>query len=337
MKMTLDRAHFVLSLDFELAWGMRDLLGDGAQHEECQKTRDVVVPELLRLFEQYEMPATWCTVGQLFDEEIKSPVAEHFANMVPPTHAWLKKPWYDGVPSGNERDCSDYLGHSLLERIRATKPVQEIGSHGFSHAIFGDPGCSRACAQSEIEACIDRAQRSGDKLLSMAFPRNIAGHVEVLAEHGFICYRGKEQNWFYGPNVPDALGRAVYFACVLARRFAHPVLPQREESGLWNIPGSMILMPAHGFRKKIPMKWRVERAARGLQQAVREKAVFHLWFHPINLAIETEGLLSALESILKIASHYRERGEIEFSSMGQLASQCEAQFQRDQGNLAAAS
>lgn len=318
-------ATFVLSLDFELAWGMRDLLGDKAQREECRLTREVVVPRMLELFERYEMPASWCTVGQLFDKEIPDPPESHFSKFEAPSPSWIDRPWFEGAPSGREEDIPDYLCPSLIERIRSISPPQEIGCHGFSHVIFGDPSCSRACAQSEIQACVERAEAAGIHLDSMVYPRNEAGHRDVLREHGFICYRGKGRDM-----IPGASGRVAqlsHILSVLSQRFAYPVVPQRDELGLWNIPASMMLFPAHGIRKYVPMSFRVRRAQRGLDAAVESGQVFHLWFHPINLAHETEGLLGALEQILRYASQLRGEAKLRFLSMGDLARECEGRVQ----------
>lgn len=285
-------------------------------------TRKVVVPRLLELFERYEMPASWCTVGQLFDKEIPGPAHEYFSQFESPQHSWMNRPWYSGVPSGREADIPDYLCPSLIEAIQGISPRQEIGSHGFSHAIFGDTGCTPACAESELRASVERAERVGVQLTSMVFPRNESGHLDLLKKYGFLCYRGK------GPCIfprhwPRPLHQITHMFAVLTQRFAYPVLPRRDEHGLWDIPSSMMFFPAHGLRKYVPMSFRVKRAQRGLDAAVRANQVFHLWFHPINLAHETERLLEAMEEILEYAASLRRAGKLRFRTMGDLARECE--------------
>lgn len=315
-------ATFVLSLDFELAWGMRDLLGDGAQQRECMMTREVVVPELLKLFERYDVPASWCTVGQLFDSEIPDPAPKYFEQFKAPSHAWMQRPWFDGVPSGTEDEIPDYLCPSILRDIQKVRPRQEIGSHGFSHAIFGDAGCGRECAESELQASIDRAEKIGVRMTSMVFPRNRCGHRDLLKSHGFLCYRGEGRS-ILPRHWPHSAHKLAHLVAVFTQRFVYPVSPKKDEYGLWDIPSSMMLFPAHGLRKYVPMSFRVNRAKRGLDAAVRENKVFHLWFHPINLAYETERLLGAMEEILQYAASLREQGKLKFRSMGDLARECE--------------
>jgi hypothetical protein len=97
---------------------------------------------------------------------------------------------------------------------------------------------------------------------------------------------------------------------VLATDEPPVVLPEQTESGLWNIPGSMIYFPMHGLRKYIPVSFRVRRAIKGLDAAARLKKIFHLWFHPTNLADETDKMFAGLRSILEHASLLRSREEL---------------------------
>jgi hypothetical protein len=91
---------------------------------------------------------------------------------------------------------------------------------------------------------------------------------------------------------------------VLARR-PPVVLPEEVLPGLWNLPGSMIYFPMHGARRRIPLSVRVSRAFKGLEAAVRERRVFHLWFHPTNLAFESDAMFEGLRRIFERASKLR--------------------------------
>ena len=57
---------FVVSFDFELHWGVRDHMPpDGSYRQNLLGSR-VVIPRLLKLFEHYDLAATWAIVGFLF-------------------------------------------------------------------------------------------------------------------------------------------------------------------------------------------------------------------------------------------------------------------------------
>ena len=55
----------VVSLDFELFWGVRDKKAISDYGANILRVR-TVVPRLLALFEKYEVHVTWATVGFLF-------------------------------------------------------------------------------------------------------------------------------------------------------------------------------------------------------------------------------------------------------------------------------
>jgi hypothetical protein len=84
---------------------------------------------------------------------------------------------------------------------------------------------------------------------------------------------------------------------------------------MWNIPGSMIYFPMHGLRRLIPVERRVKRAVRGLDRAATERGIFHLWFHPTNMAFETNKMFAGLTKILEHASNLRVAGSLEIDSM----------------------
>jgi hypothetical protein len=57
----------VISLDFELLWGVRDLYpADGGTYRANLLGARTAIPKLLQLFEEFEIAATWATVGMLF-------------------------------------------------------------------------------------------------------------------------------------------------------------------------------------------------------------------------------------------------------------------------------
>jgi len=61
------QSHFVVSLDCELMWGLRDHLSVAQYGENVRGVRQAI-PALLDLFDRYGIRATWATVGFLFCE-----------------------------------------------------------------------------------------------------------------------------------------------------------------------------------------------------------------------------------------------------------------------------
>lgn len=323
MGSVLPRGVFTFSLDFELVWGSRDL------HEDLEPllklarvTRERVFDALLAMLVDHGCVATWATVGHLFlDGAARVDGALH-PDVVPPRHAWRKAPWFDGVPAGTEALHPEFYGRSLVLRLRDAG--QEVGSHSFSHPIFGDPGCSRASADTEIARCVAEAARLGIQLKSFVFPRNSAGHADLLARHGFTCWRGHEPVWYRDPRVPGPVARLAHLVDVAAAGPPPTVLPHRDAHGLWCIPASASFLPIDGVRRLIPIARRVDRCIRGLDLAARDRRICHLWLHPINLATDPEAMLGALGRVIGHAARLRDAGALEVLPMAEVAARAEA-------------
>jgi peptidoglycan/xylan/chitin deacetylase (PgdA/CDA1 family) len=315
----LDRGIFTLSLDFELIWGTVDLGLDGFR-DACERERSEVVDRLLALLSEFEIPATWCTLGHLFLDECSPHDGRKHPEIVPPTHDWVAD-WFEHDPCGTEESDPIFYGKTLVDRILACPVPQEIGCHSFSHPIFGDPGCSRETAASELAECVRLATERGLELRSFAFPRNRVGHLEVLREHGIVAYRGPDQVWYENPRYPTPLKRIGHIVDVLIARRPPVVLPEETLPGLWNVPGSMIYFPMHGVRRHIPPSLRVNRALKGLAAAAEQRRIFHLWFHPTNLAFESDTMFAGLRRIFERAAAMRGAGDLSIEPMGQIVAE----------------
>ena len=315
MSTRLPRAVFTLSLDFELIWGTLDLFGPDGFGEACRVERREVVDRLLALFVEFEVRATWLVVGHLFLERCDTP---RHPEIVRPAHAWHPDDWFRHDPGGDEDQAPAFLARSLVGRVRACPVPQEIGGHSFSHVIYGDEGCSRAAAESDLDALVAAASGMGLTLRSFSFPRNRVGHADALVPRGFRVFRSPEPT-AYGDLRWAAPRRLGHLADVLLARTPPVVLPERRKDGLVAVPGSMVYFPMHGLRRFVPMALRLRRARKGLLAAVREGRVFHLWTHPTNLGEHTESMFGGLRTILEEMADLRARGALEVRTLGELA------------------
>jgi hypothetical protein len=297
-----------LSFDLELIWGTVDLLGPERFRRRCEIEREVVIDRLLALLAEFGISGTWCVVGHLFLNRCYRQNGRKHFEIVRPRHAWCQGDWFGHDPDGTEDDAPLFLGRSLIKKILACPVPQEIGSHSFSHVIFGDRGCSRETAKSEIEACVRAAAEMGLTLHSFSFPRNQVGHVDLLAEYGFVCYRGSEPCWYQRPGRPHIVRRLGHLLDVLLIKEPPVVKPEATREGVLNIPGSMVLLPIHGWRWLIPVSWRFQRVLKGIDAAVRKRGVFHLWTHPTSFADDFEVMLGGMRRILERAASLRDRG-----------------------------
>jgi len=310
----LDRGVFTLSLDFELIWGTLEDHGPEAFRRACERERAEIVDRLLALLAEYEIPATWCTLGHLFLNACTLKDGVKHPEIAAPRRA-SGEGWFEHDPCTDERTDPVFYGRSLVERILACPVPQEIGCHSFSHVLFDE--CSTETAASELAECVRLADQAGVRLRSFAFPGNRVGHLDLLPDHGFACYRGPEPNWYDGPG-PGATRRLAHLADVVLARTPPVSEPVEEIPGLWNVPGSMMYFPMHGRRRYIPLSRRIRRATKGLDRAARERRVFHLWFHPTNLADETDRMFAGLRAIFDHAVRLRGDDALSFAPMGAL-------------------
>jgi hypothetical protein len=60
-----------------------------------------------------------------------------------------------------------------------------------------------------------------------------------------------------------------------------------------------------------------------LNEAARRRRIFHLWFHPTNLAEQTEAMFGGLRRILCRAAALRQRGHLQVLTMSEIAERWE--------------
>ena len=307
------RPTFVLSLDKELVWGSRDHTSAPNFDRKYPDLRGVV-RDLLTVLDEYAVPATWAVVGHLFLSSCaKDARGRAHPEIERPDYPWHPGDWFKADPCSDRARDPLWYGDDILDWIRNAKTPHEIGSHSFSHLIFGDAACSSVAAKSDLHACLEAARAKGITLKSFVFPRNREGHHQVLRDSGFTSYRGADPTWYR--DFPRTLRKMSHFADQ-ALALTPPVsLPVETLPGLWNIPGSMMLLHRGGIRRSIPIQTRVTKAKAGLRRAVAEGKIFHLWFHPFNLAHDRIAMFEALRGILSEAARLRDSGALDVRTM----------------------
>jgi peptidoglycan/xylan/chitin deacetylase (PgdA/CDA1 family) len=295
----------VVSIDAELAWGFHDL--DPVPSERVRNARSGW-RRLLELLEEFEIPATWAVVGHLFLEECDGVHADHPS----------APGWFDRDPGGTFPDDEDWYGPDLIEAVRTSSVGHEIGSHTFSHVEFGKAYATEEIAAAELERSVELASRAGIDLDSLVFPRNDVGHLDLLADHGFVCYRGRAPDrWFDGRlRKPGKL-----LAYTVGRNPPPLVTPTVDEHGLVDVPASLYLFSLEGLAGTVSSAVRgdpVLRQARlGIDEAIQSDEMFHLWLHPNNILGPGDA-----ERLERVFGYVRERvdsTDLRVETMGEVA------------------
>ncbi len=314
-KVLLPNGIFVLSIDTELCWGVvdkPDRLDKNIKYYE--QSRDCIV-DILKLLEKYNISATWAIVGHLFLEECVSENGQKHSDIPRSTYPWYSKDWFEESPCSNCREAPLWYGQDIIEKIMNCSVYQEIASHSFAHIPYGDINTKRITVQADLANCVFEAQKLNLELKSFVYPRNNVGYIDELSNFGFKAYRGEEPIWYR--RFPQKIRRICHIVDqVLA--ISPPVSLPEYDQGLYNIPSSMFYRPMNGLRRLIPVKLKISKARKGIRNAIRDKKVFHLWFHPFNIATNREKLLYGLEEIFKEVYSNREKGELESKSMDEI-------------------
>lgn len=300
-----DFGALVISLDFELIWGVRDRLPpDGGWYRPNLTGARAAIPRILDLFEAFGIAATWATVGCLFAHSRTE--LNQFRPATLPRYRDPRLLGYDDPLGDSEADDPLHYAPSLIEAIRR-RPRQEIGSHTFGHYYCLEPGHDRASFRADLASAVAIARERGIHLQALVFPRNQfnPAYARDIVDAGFRVCRINAAGWLYREGADDRYFRPdvraarlldAYLGLAGSQVIAWDAIP--FINGLCCLPESRFLRP---FKPRLralePL--RLERITGEIQKAARDRGVFHLWWHPHNFGRYTEENLALLRHILQ--------------------------------------
>ena len=175
----------------------------------------------------------------------------------------------------------------IFSKCCSPEDRHEIAFHGYTHKVFDEQEMSRHEAQTEIQEWLRVASRNNVKPQTVVFPRNKIGHLELFKQTGFICYRGNEllPKDYTIPLIGKALHR---IDLVLQMRTPQVYEVSVDPSGLVNLPSSRWLFRTDRRIERLLDSLRlrdlhIRRVIKGVDMAVKDKKVIHLWAHPCEL------------------------------------------------------
>lgn len=301
MKTLQNPGGFVISLDFELHWGVRDRRTADQYRENLLGVRQAI-PAMLHLFERYKIHATWATVGFLFYGNRDALKAAQPAEL-PDYRDTILDPYAAFCELGsNEDEDPFHFAPSLIQKILAYEG-QEIGTHTFSHFYVSAPGPTLESFRADLISAKSIATQYGIALKSIVFPRNQISHphIGICAEEGLIAYRSTEaEPWIETGN--GVSGKAKRFADsyieLSGNGCATPHLD--EQYPIVRISQSRFLRPWSKALKGFE-HLRLKRILSSMDLAAKSNKTFHLWWHPHNFGVHLEKNMTILTCI---AEHY---------------------------------
>jgi len=303
---------FIVSLDFEMMWGMVDCETKDGYGQTNVKQVPQVVDRMLEMFDQYGVHATFGTVGMMMynnPEELLNELPD-----VKPTYKQKELSPYENnyirEIKVSEQDL--FFCPNLIERINKHKGM-EIGSHTYCHYYCWAAGQTVEQFDVDVAKAVEVASRNGIALKSIIFPRNNVSeeHLKVVAKHGIECYRGNALKFFQEPK--NKFHEMIIRACRLLDTYinigGNTSYPYEDidfsESPL-NVRASRMLRP---YYKKLAWlePFHMRRIKGEIIHAAKHGEVYHLWWHPHNLGADMEKNFEMLDTILRTYAECHEK------------------------------
>jgi hypothetical protein len=313
----------VVSLDFELYWGLRDKQPLEATKASLLGARQAI-PRLLKLFADYGVHATWATVGFLFCDGREALQAAVPTQLPDYDNARLS-PYSSLHNLGASEDEDPYhFAPSLIAKIINT-PGQELSGHTLSHYYCLEPGQNRDAFAADLASAQRLAQSQGVTLRSLVLPRNQIepGYLDLLPGLGIVAYRGAATGWMYRAasspgDTPFARGARLIDAYTNISGYQGHARDALPRSAPVNIAASTFLRP-YSPRLAWLDSLRLKRITTSMTHAARNGLAYHLWWHPHNMGLHVEESLALIEAILKHYSLLREQHGMVSLGMAELA------------------
>lgn len=308
----------VISLDFELHWGVFDSKDLDRYRGNLLGARQAI-PRILDLFRAYQVRSTWAVVGFLGCADPLEVLQR--APRARPTYAQASLDSYRLLPNLGQSEQEDpiHFAKSLLNRIAST-PGQEIGSHTFSHYYCRAQGQNAEQFREDLLASIDILSQ-WQPVRSLIFPRNTSGYLDICREAGLRTYREEPDHWIFEPVNRGLSGWLKRFLKLLDSYLnltgdnAWDQLDSKQ--GVLNVRASRFLRPAQA---RAPWSWleplRLRRIKDSMTSAAQKGRVYHLWWHPHNMGANSDLNLSLLEDVLRHFDRLRQQYGFTSASMG---------------------
>lgn len=314
----MSQPTLIVSLDFELFWGMQDGW-ELSQYEDHVLGGREAIPRMLELFQRHGIHATWATVGFQFAES-EAEARNYFPDQKPAYgNPALSSYRCFGHMGQNETDAPCFYAPSLIRQIAAT-PNQEIGSHTFSHYYCREAGQTVEQFRADMLAAKAIAADKGFDLKSVVLPRNQCEpeYTRVLNQLGFTAYRDEENDWIHEKVKLRPLMRLLRLGDVYLPLTGQGGYVPKVEQGIVNLVGSRMYKPY--FKPLAFLEGlKVHRIKKQMLHAAKNGLTFHLWWHPHNVGVRTDFHMKQLEEIFSYYEALKEKYGMRSLNMGEAA------------------
>ena len=301
----MENGTLVISLDFELLWGVFDKVDYKEKENYFQNTRKVI-PEILNVFSEFQIHSTWATVGMLFSKNWEE-WRENSPDILP-NYKNSALSAYDYGKSIESPETEFFcFARDVIQQIQDT-PNQEVGTHTYSHYYCLEEGQTLSSFKADLEKAIGVAEQMGIKLKSLVFPRNQFNedYLKVCFDLGIVNVRSNPTDWYWKHTQNDTLTNKIF-------RTGDAYF------GLNNKSYKLIDIPLELDKEK-PLAQKASRLLRSyntnlvlnnlklkrikseMTTAAKNNEIYHLWWHPHNFGNNPN---LNLKDLRKIFEHFK--------------------------------
>ncbi len=320
MRMKKSKSLFVISLDCELFWGIRDKISLNRYKNNLNGTKEAV-DEILNLFDRYNIHATWATVGFLYAKD-KKELQKLFPKKIPSYTNNSLNPYI--YIKNSTLDSKYHFAPEIINKIQKY-PNQEIATHTLSHYYCTQKGQTIDEFESDLDMAIRVAKSRGIDTKTLVFPRDEwqEEYLDILSRYGIECYRGNITPWLYkATNGEDEklYRRALRLldSYINISGYNSYRLDSISPKKPYNIPSGIFLRP---FSKKLRIFEGLKRSRikRAMEYAAINGEILHLWWHPHNFGTDTKENIKLLEDILVMYQELNHKYNMESLNMAEVA------------------
>ncbi len=322
----MKKGYFVVSLDYELMWGVRDSQTKESYGQNILGVKPAI-NEMLNSFKCYHINATFAIVGLLF-HETKEEMVNNIPNLVP-SYKNKKLSPYPTIQTeigNNEQDDPYYFGSSSIDEIRQYSN-HEIATHTYCHYYCMEEGQNKEQFEQDFKKAIEVGLEKKISIKSIVFPRNQTNieYLEICKKYGIDCYRGNEKGFIYRSRRYDQETKLIRILRLIDSYFnltGYHCYDTNEikKAYPFNIPSSRFLRP-YSSKLFFLEKLKLMRIKKAMTYAAKNNLVYHLWWHPHNFGVNLEQNIAMLNDILCHYKNLNDKYNFESITMSDLSNE----------------
>lgn len=287
MEIKSSSKKIIISIDFEMRWGVHDLYGLNIEgYKKNLINSRQAVTSTLNMFKERNIRATWATVGALALNDWN----EYFSYNSPiPNYSNKKLKILDSY-SKIDPEGLFHFAPDLVKSIVETEG-QELGSHSFSHLYFLEEGITAKDFVDDallVKKIFEEKFKSSP--VSIVFPRNQINFKENFYEPNLMIYRSIPDLYSYNSNLRKIINLYEILSPIISGPFNQNTMYSTGNFFIrFNLPNVLWKLQLKKIKNKL--------------MNLRNGENLHIWWHPHNVGVNLEKGLDRFEQLFDLIAN----------------------------------